>query len=223
MWEKPILQVALDYSKLIDAAVKAYTIHDELNDVEYILEAGTPLIKYNGLVNVIPMLKDIVGDDTCVLADLKTMDTGAFEVQLACNTGADLVAIAGAAEEETIEAALIKAEELHTPVMIDSIGVRNIKHRLDWIIDRIKDYEGNAILEYHIPVDKKDNKDFSIIKEIYESSGIPLAAAGGLDENTVVEVLEYGAKICVIGRAITQPINRTPEEAIRKIKEAVYS
>jgi len=221
----PILQVALDCAHLAKARQLAEILEQELSGLIYLCEAGTPLIKNEGLKNIIPALRAVVGKNIKVVADLKTLDTGALEVELAHKAGADIVGISGAAEYETIDAALSKAKECKMPIMIDSISTENIKGRLDWIIERIKHYnqqEGLAIFEYHIPIDiQKKSRDFSRIREVSTQSGIPVAAAGGLDENSIPEVLGYGAKICVVGGAITRPDNRSTREAIKKIREVV--
>lgn len=219
--ENPVLQVALDYGYLWEAEKTARIVHEEMRGLEYICEAGTPLIKNEGLKKVIPSLRNIVGYNTKIVADLKTMDTGAFEVELAYNAGADIVSIAGVSEKETIFSALEKAREYNVSLMIDTIGVENIRGRLEWIINKIKRH--NLILEYHIPIDKQTSmQDFSLIKEIYDESGIIIAAAGGLDEHIIPRVVSYGAKICVVGGAITHPKNRTSRQALREIKKKIY-
>jgi 3-keto-L-gulonate-6-phosphate decarboxylase len=224
--KKPILQVALDFEHLVDAEKIARILQQELSDVEYFCEAGTPLIKNEGLKTVIPRLRSIVGAQTKISADLKTLDTGAFEVELAHKSGADMVGISGIAEEETIDAAFENAKNFKMTAIVDSIGIMNINGRLEMIEDKISSYirkGGDAILEYHIPIDIQTKRmDFSKVREIYERSHIPIAVAGGLDERTIPEVLNYGASVCIVGGTITRPKNGTPEEAIRKIKKIIY-
>ena len=226
IFANPILQVALDCEHLAEARKLAEMLEQEMSGLTYLCEAGTPLIKNEGLKNVIPTLKSVVGKNTKVVADLKTLDTGRLEVELAYKAGAEVVGISGAAEGETIDAALLQAEEYKIPIMIDSISTESIKGRLAWITERIDHYNqqgGFAIFEYHIPIDaQRKTRDFSRTKEICIHSGIPLAVAGGLNENSIPDVLAYGTKICVVGGAITRPVNRSTREAIRKIKEVIY-
>jgi 3-keto-L-gulonate-6-phosphate decarboxylase len=56
--------------------------------VDYI-EAGTPLIKSEGM-NSVRALKENFGD-LVIVADIKTMDTGAMEVEMAIKSGAGIV------------------------------------------------------------------------------------------------------------------------------------
>lgn len=227
MIENPVLQVALDFENLSDAIKTAKLLKKELHGLDYYCEAGTPLIKNEGLKNVIPSLRKIVGEKTKIVADLKTSDVGALEVEMAKKAGADIVVISGASETQTIEKALKKASELTVYVMIDCISVKDMPGRLDWIINKISDYNkifgSYAILEYHIPIDSQSGtRDFSEVETICKESNIPVAVAGGLDEKTIPEVIKYGAKICVVGGAITRPKNKTPEKALKEIRKAVY-
>jgi 3-hexulose-6-phosphate synthase/6-phospho-3-hexuloisomerase len=227
IYTTPILQVALDCEHLVEAKQLGEMLEQELSGLEYLCEAGTPLIKNEGLKNVIPVLRSVGGKKSKVVADLKTLDTGAFEVELAYKAGAEIVGISGAAECETIDAALSKAEEYKIAIMIDSISIENIKGRFNWIVEKIENYNrkgGLAIFEYHIPIDtQRKARNFSRIREICTRSSIPIAVAGGLDEKSIPKVIDYGAKICIVGGTITRPINRSKREAIRKIKEVIYN
>ena len=224
---KPILQVALNFERIADAERRASMLKRELGDVEYVCEAGTPLIKNEGLRAVIPRLRAIVGPGTKIAVDLKTLDTGALDVELAHKAGADIVSIAGIAEEETIDSALAKAKSFGMRIVVDSIGVMRIDGLLEALEDKISLYNlegGDAVLEYHIPVDlQTKTRDFGQVEMIYERSHVPIAVAGGLNEHFIPDVLDAGASVCIVGRAIIDPRSGTPEEAVRRIKEAVYS
>ncbi len=69
---KPILQVALD---LLNAERAIEIAKDAVNGGADWLEAGTPLIKSEGM-NIIRQLRDQFPGKT-IVADMKTMDTGA--------------------------------------------------------------------------------------------------------------------------------------------------
>jgi len=56
-----------------------------------IIEAGTPLIKQEGL-RIISILKECF-PEKLILADMKTMDAGGLEAKLAYDAGADLVTV----------------------------------------------------------------------------------------------------------------------------------
>jgi 3-hexulose-6-phosphate synthase len=69
-----------------------------------IIELGTPLIKSAGL-SAITAIKD-AHPDKIVFADLKTMDAGELEADIAFQAGADLVTVLGVAGDSTIVGAV---------------------------------------------------------------------------------------------------------------------
>ncbi len=88
-----ILQVALDLTDIeqaISIAEKAAR-----GGGAHWLEVGTPLIKKEGMRAVELMKRRF--PDRKIVADLKTMDTGALEVEMAARHGADVVSILGVA------------------------------------------------------------------------------------------------------------------------------
>ena len=56
-----IFQVALDCGHLIEARQLIEIVEQELSGLAHICEAGIPLIKNEGLKNVIPALRSLVG------------------------------------------------------------------------------------------------------------------------------------------------------------------
>jgi 3-hexulose-6-phosphate synthase len=114
------LQLALDlieFKKALDIAELAYPYVD-------IIEAGTPLIKSEG-IRVVSELKRRF-KDKLVFADLKTMDTGALEAQLAFRAGADIVSVCAQASRDTIRAAVEESRKWGRRVTIDLIGVEEV-------------------------------------------------------------------------------------------------
>jgi len=97
-----VLQVALD---LLNAHRAITIARDSIKgDAGCWLEAGTPLIKSEGM-DIVRKLKQTFPDKT-IVADMKTMDTGALETETASKAGADVVCILGASDNSTIQDAL---------------------------------------------------------------------------------------------------------------------
>lgn len=245
LFEKPIMQVALDYGSFNEAVRMAEILRDEMQGLPYICEIGTPLIKAEGMNNVVPKIRNILGNGVLLAVDLKTLDTGDFEVQLAYDSvkrdnakfglsgkdallPPDIVGIAGAAPISTIEKALAKAAGLRMIIMIDSISTQDIPGRMEWIAGRIGEYNrggGKAMLEYHIPIDDQGRqRDYTPARRIYEKHGIPIAVAGGLDVSVIKEhrLSESGLEVYVIGGAVTRPKGMSPEEALRMMRDFIY-
>jgi len=111
-----LLQVALD---LINAE-RAVTIAREAvaGGADW-LEAGTPLIKSEG-IGIVRQLKTL---GKKVVADMKTMDVGAVEAEIAAKAGADVICVLGLASDETLKEAIKSAHVYGAAVMVDLIGV----------------------------------------------------------------------------------------------------
>ncbi|MGP8110402.1 MAG: orotidine 5'-phosphate decarboxylase / HUMPS family protein, partial [Thermoplasmata archaeon] len=116
--ERPVLQVALDFENLSRALVAAREAVEGGADW---VEAGTPLIKSEGLDAVRQLKKAVPGHR--IVADMKIMDTGAFEVEIAAKAGADLVTVLGAADDDTIADAVRGGRLYGAEVVVDLIGV----------------------------------------------------------------------------------------------------
>ena len=114
------LQIAIDLLDLEKAVEIALEVADYIDHVE----AGTPLIKKFG-VKALEALKDNV--DKPLVADMKIMDTGALEAELAFQHGADYVTVLAAAHIKTIEDVIRTAEKYSKGSMVDTIAVEDTK------------------------------------------------------------------------------------------------
>ena len=208
---KPTLQVALD---LINGHRALQIAREAIEGGADWLEAGTPLIKSEGLEIVRKLKKEF--PDKTIVADMKTMDTGALEVEIASKAGADVVCILGVADDETIKEAVRASRKYGTKVMVDVIGVDNK-------VKRAKELEklGVDYICVHVGIDEqmRGENPIEITKEIVKNVNIPVAIAGGLNSETVVDAVNAGASIIIVGGAITKAPNVT--EATRMIKKAM--
>src|SRR5438094_10105524 len=114
---EPVLQVALDHMHLKRALLAAAEAVEGGADW---LEAGTPLIKSEGMEVVRQLKKTFPG--TTIVADLKTMDTGASEVEFAAKAGAAGVTAWAVPADATILKAARAARRYAARVMADSFG-----------------------------------------------------------------------------------------------------
>jgi 3-hexulose-6-phosphate synthase/6-phospho-3-hexuloisomerase len=200
---KPVLQVALD---LLNADRALAIAHDAVKGGADWLEAGTPLIKSEGM-DIVRQLREQFPDKT-IVADMKTMDTGALETEMAAKAGADIVSILAASDDGTIRDAITSARKYGAKLMIDLISSPNM-------IRRAKEVEklGAQFLCIHIGIDEQmhGKKPLSILKELVKHTTVPIAVAGGLNK--------AGAQIIIVGGAITKAKNVT--EATRTIKKTM--
>lgn len=208
---KPVLQVALDLLNGDRAiAIAQLAVKGGADWVE----AGTPLIKSEGM-DVVRQLRDQFPGKT-IVADMKTMDTGALEIEMAAKAGADVVSILGVSDDATIRDASKSARKYGATLMVDLIGVPDM-------IQRAKEVEtlGAEYLCIHTGIDEQmlGKKPLSILKQLVRHTSLPVAVAGGLNSETVAEVVTAGAQIIIVGGAITKAKDVT--EATRIIKKAL--
>ena len=115
---KPVLQVALD---LLNADRAIAIAKQAVKGGADWVEAGTPLIKSEGM-DIIRQIRETFPGKT-IIADMKTMDTGALETEMAAKAGADIISILAASDDSTILDACQSARKYGAKIMIDLIGV----------------------------------------------------------------------------------------------------
>ncbi len=218
----PAIQVALDFIRLEDAlrVAQQVVVSDRI-----ILEVGTPLIKSEGIRSV-SILRSLF-PETPILADMKTMDTGYLEAQLAFDAGADIVSVLGAADNTTIAGALRKAIEANKLVQVDMISVNDVVSRAL----EVKSL-GAHIIGVHAGIDMQTGRklravDLSgVLRDLKNVIGenTLISIAGGVKPDEVGELVSAGADIVVIGAAITRSSDPRREilEALRSL-EATHS
>ncbi len=209
--ERPVLQVALDFENLSRALQAAREAVEGGADW---VEAGTPLIKSEGLDAVRELKKAF--PDRRIVADMKVMDTGAFEVEIAAKAGADLVTVLGASDDDTIAEAVRGGELYGAEVVVDLLGVPDPVARSKRAAEL-----GAAAVCWHVGIDMQmaAKTPFAVLAELARASPIPVAVAGGLNSETVAEATRAGAQILIVGGAIT----KSPKivEATERIRQAI--
>ena len=208
LWMPPYLQIALDVPDLN----RTKTILAQLpRSDRIILEAGTPLIKKYG-TKVIHDLRE-VAKDVFIIADMKTLDVGQVEVDLAYEETADAVVASGLASKETLDRFIYEAKRLGIYAVIDMMDVKSPLETLQSleqlpdvvIIHRGIDEEHGGLTRWNL---------IREIKEAFAGKKILVAVAGGIDPSTAPKALESGADILIAGRYVTQ--SKDVERATRE-------
>ncbi|HMK45332.1 MAG TPA: bifunctional hexulose-6-phosphate synthase/ribonuclease regulator [Methanocella sp.] len=209
---KPILQVALDEVELIRAVEIA---REAIAGGADYVEAGTPLIKSEGM-NAIRTLKAEFGDDHVIVADMKTMDTGAIEIEMAAKAGAGIVTILGASHDSTIQDALRSAQRYGVRLSADLINVPHPAKRAAQLQGI-----GVDIIGIHVGIDQQmvGQDPLEVLKVTREAVSIPIAVAGGLDARSAASAVALGADIVIVGGNIIRSKDVT--EASRAIRTAI--
>ena len=189
---RPILQVALDFMNLHRALKVA---EEAVAGGADWLEAGTPLIKAEGL-DAVRALKRQFPKYT-IVADMKTVDVGRLEVEMAAKAGADVVVVLAISDEATIREAVRKAEEVGKEVLVDTLGIRDAASRLRDVMEL-----GVHRVCLHRGVDEGIFQDYELLDELRELD-IRIGVAGGINASTIGEVARR-ADFVMVGRAITR-------------------
>lgn len=178
------------------------------------IEAGTPLIKSEGMDAVREMKKALSG--VKIVADMKTVDTGAMEVEMAAKAGADIVALLATSDNSTVEDALRAARKYGVQIMMDLLTVPDP-------VKRSKELEklGVDYICVHAGIDQqmtgRDNID--LLDQILKEVNLPVAAAGGIDADSGADAISSGAAIVIVGGNIVRSADVTG--SARKIREAI--
>lgn len=196
LWMPPYLQVALDIPDL----EKTKRVIEQLPKSDrIILEAGTPLIKRYG-VKAIRELRE-VAKDVFIVADLKTLDVGQVEVDLAFEETADAVVASGLASVETLDKFVYEARRLGIYAVIDMMGVSNPLT----LLQQLREPPDVAIIHRGIDEEKTKKTRWELVKELKEKyKRLLVAVAGGVEPSSVPLALKSGADIIIVGRYITQ-------------------
>ena len=212
LWRPPYLQIAFD----IPSVERTKKIISELPESDrIILEVGTPMLKKYG-VKVIRDLRE-VARDTFIVADLKTLDVGKVEVDLAFEETADAVVASGLAATETLDKFIYEAKRLGIYASVDMMNVETPVQKLHLI----KSFPDIVILHRAIDIEKRTGKTrWDLIREMrqtFKHERFLVAVAGGIIPETAPKALANGADIIIVGRYITQ--SRDVERAAREFLE----
>lgn len=208
---KPVLQLALDFVDLKRALKSAQA--GIAGGVDW-LEAGTPLIKSEGL-HAIRELRKLFPNIT-IVADMKIMDAGRTEVETAAKAGANIVDVLGASSDATIRECIQAGKNYGAKIVVDMIAVDDVLSRAKQVEDFGADY-----VSVHCAIDEQmEGKDpFDVLRQVSETLSIPVAVAGGINSETAARAVEAGAAIVIVGGAITKAMD--PEHAAREIRQGL--
>ncbi|MGG0449616.1 3-hexulose-6-phosphate synthase [Priestia megaterium] len=208
------LQLVLDLVNISEAKEVVQEVQEYID----IVEIGTPVVINEGLKAVkeikeaFPSLK--------VLADLKIMDAGAYEVMKASEAGASIITILGATDDSTIKGAVEEAKKQGTQILVDMINVKNLEQRAKEVdalgVDYICVHTGYDLqAEGETPFEQ-----LQTIKRVVKHA--KTAVAGGIKLNTLPEVVQSQPDLVIVGGGITSEKDKrnVAEEMKKVVKQA---
>jgi bifunctional enzyme Fae/Hps len=215
LWRPPYLQISLDNPD-IDKQKKLLAQLPGSDRI--IIEAGTPLIKRYG-TRVISEIRS-VAKDAFVIADLKTLDVGKVEVDIAYEDTADAVVAAGLAPPETLDSVVHEAKRFGIYGVVDMLNVEDVVGKLK----SMKEFPDMVIL--HRGIDQETGRTcglerIKMIRDAFPGKKLLIGVAGGIVPETAKEALEKGADILIVGRYVTQ--SKDVERSVREFLELTPS
>jgi bifunctional enzyme Fae/Hps len=213
LWNPPYLQIALDVTDIERAKeiLQRLPASDRI-----ILEAGTPLIKKYG-TGIVHELRAFA-KDSFIIADLKTLDVGQVEVDVAFEETADAVVVSGLASKETVDKFIYEAKRLGVYSIVDMMDVSDPLHALK-AYGELPDV---VIIHRGIDAEKSGAPRWSLvgdIKKAFKERKILVAVAGGIEPSNLKTALDAQADIVIVGRYITQSrdVNRAARDFLDQL------
>ncbi len=165
------------------------------------LEAGTPLIIAEGMRGVRELRARY--PNVPIVADLKIMDGGWLEAEMAAKAGASMVVVMGQAHEETIQLVVKAGRDFGAKIMgdnmampdavegarrLEQLGCDYIVHHIGYDMRTLRRERGQSA---PTPMDR--------LREIVAAVSVPVQAVGGLTIEQAIEIPSFGVPLVVIG------------------------
>jgi len=205
------LQVALDFVELPRAMKVAAAAVAGGADI---IEAGTPLIKSEGL-DAVRSLRKAFPDKT-IVADMKTADAGRIEAEAAAKAGANVMTVLGSASESTIRECVEAGRHYGLEVAVDLLGVGDPVA----LAGKLGKF-GVAWVDVHCAIDRQMQgaEPLALLKEVRAATDLVVAVAGGINSETAAAAAKAGADVIIVGGAITKAAD--PKKAAAEIRKAI--
>jgi bifunctional enzyme Fae/Hps len=158
-----------------------------------LIEAGTPYIKREGMAGISHIRSRWPGP---IVADLKTTDGGAEEVQMARSAGASAATVLGSSPVETLDRFIEVCGELGVESMIDMLGVQDPLK----VVMRLK--RPPRVVVLHRGRDEETTRgkviQYRHVNRLRSKFDMLISAAGGVDLREARSAIFNGANIVVV-------------------------
>ena len=173
------------------------------------LEVGTLLIAYEGIEAVRTFAKSF--ENSIIVADMKTMDGGDWDVETAATAGAHVITIMGAAKDATILKAVEAGQKRSVKVVVDLLGVKDKPKRA-----REAEELGADVVFLHTGFDERrldpSRTPLLDLEAVLRSVQIPVAVGGGITSDVANKAVEMGARLV----AVSTTTAKVPFESVIK-------
>lgn len=205
-----LLQLALD-GDLRSALDTLSAVHPFVD----ILEVGTPLVFRAGMAAV-RRIRELYPQLTLV-ADLKIMDAGRAEADIAFCAGADVVTVMALAADATIAGVLESARSYNKRVMVDMMQVADTRSRAMELVEL-----GCDLLCLHTAYDQQAalGSPFAQLADLRDAlPATGLVIAGGVKLPALSQILPLKPQVIIVGSAITAAAD--PRASAERFQERI--
>ena len=220
---EPKVQISLDLTSIPEALE---TAHMAVRAGVDWLEAGTPLVLAEGLHSVRALREEFPTHP--IVADLKIMDGGYLEAELAARAGATHVVVMARAHPSTLRVVVEAAKDYDLKVMGDDLGAEDKA-----ACARMMEEMGVDFIIHHVGYDeRREIKGLSPLDEladVVKAVGIPVQAVGGLTIEQAIQMPKLGAPLVVLGAPLVidsdafKPAGNDLEAILREIVTRIRS
>jgi 3-hexulose-6-phosphate synthase len=191
--DETIVQISLDLTSIDEAlAVADVAVRAGV----HWLEAGTPLILAEG-TRAIRALRSRFPDHP-IVADLKIMDGGGLETDLAAEAGASFVVVMSRATDATVRAVVRAARNRGVRVMADVLGCDDYRSEAR----RMEDLGVDVVIA-HLGFDERaeapERSVFDFLPDVIAGTSLPVQAVGGIRLQDLSRLPGLGAPLVVVG------------------------
>jgi 3-hexulose-6-phosphate synthase len=182
---------------------ECFQILSETKDHIDWIEVGTGVIKEYGM-SIVRDIKEAYPDKK-IVADMKTCDAGKHEAIQAFEAGADITTVMAFSADKTITDTLEVAKQYQKRIMIDLLGVTDKKR-----ISELNDL-GVDLVSLHFGKDMQQEGKLSegIFDLVSDFPGMEATVAGGINLDSLQDVLRYEPVAVIVGSAITKSADST--------------
>lgn len=200
------IQLALDRL----SRYKCFHLIDETYDYINWIEIGTSVIKEYGM-EIVREIREAYPDKT-IVADMKICDAGGYEADQVFHAGADITTVMGFSSNLTIADTLKVGKKHGKRMMVDLLEI-NDRKRVEEIATL-----GVDLVSLHVGKDKQVEGGFRTdLFELIDGLSVEASVAGGINLDSIDDVIAHKPEIIIIGSAITSHEN--PREQARLFYE----
>ncbi len=188
---RPNLQLALD---MVDLE-KAIQLCENCSVWVDWIEAGTPLVISAGLHAVKSLKKGF--PQKKIVADVKIADAAKLIAGQVIASGADILTVLSAANDQTISTCVKIAHEHGRQVLGDHISAQLSAEACQRLADL-----GCDLVGIHIPKDSGESIALNSIEDLLHQVKVPFVLAGGIQTGLLQQMTGWSLSAVVVGGAI---------------------